>query len=388
MPTTLQALVYKPFLPPFGLALAAFVARMSETPPALYWALLAATVASWLWTTWKVGGALARAQAQERRRVEVGAQQCKAIEELGSALDGNVRGVQQEVGRVRSLITEASSELSSAFERMAQQARSQEAAVAQIISQTGGAGSTSGNGMGVQQFALQAGKLMEGLANVLSEASRQSATSVQRIDVMVKQFDAIFELLGDVKTLADQTSLLALNAAIEAARAGDAGRGFAVVAEEVRNLSERSNSFNEQIRKLVGSSKEAIATVRESVGAIAQRDSSTSAQAQSQVGDLLTQIERIDRNIGDGMRAVSSVTEQIGASVGQAVRCLQFEDISLQALTAAEGHVNRLQHIQAETAQLLGARASASNAAGSDWRQVLHKPVGQLSLHEGSVELF
>src|SRR3546814_6363889 len=93
---------------------------------------------------------------------------------------------------------------------------------------------------------------------------------------MGKHLDAIFDLLGDVKTIADQTNLLALNAAIEAARAGEAGRGFAVVAEEVRSLSERSTNFNEQIRKLVSVSKDAIAKVRDTVGDMATRDSSVS----------------------------------------------------------------------------------------------------------------
>src|SRR3546814_20416939 len=89
---------------------------------------------------------------------------------------------------------------------------------------------------------------MSGLADALGQVSRQSVTTVGQIDEMVKHLDAIFDLLGDVKTIADQTNLLALNAAIEAARAGEAGRGFAVVAEEVRSVAESSTNFNEQIR--------------------------------------------------------------------------------------------------------------------------------------------
>src|SRR3546814_17672468 len=97
---------------------------------------------------------------------------------------------------------------------------------------------------------------MSGLADALGQVSRQSVTTVGQIDEMVKHLDAIFDLLGDVKTIADQTNLLALNAAIDAARAGEAGRGFAVVAEEVRSLSDRSTNFNEKIRKLVSVSKD------------------------------------------------------------------------------------------------------------------------------------
>jgi len=392
MPTTLHALIYKPFLPPLGLGIAALLVRLYASPPELYWLLLAATFVAWLWTTWKVGGALARAQTQERRRQEQAAQQGKVFEELCGALDGDVRGVQKEIVRVRGLIAEAAHELSASFETMNQQARAQEKAVGRIVSQSG---EVDSRGAGVRQFAQQAGQLMEGLVNVLAEASRQSGSSVQLIDAMVKQFDAIFELLGDVKTIADQTNLLALNAAIEAARAGDAGRGFAVVAEEVRNLSERSNNFNEQIRKLVHGSKDAIATVRETVGAMAVRDTGTSQQARTQVGELLAQIERVDRNLCEAMREVSVASEQIGRSVAQAIRCLQFEDISLQALGAADVHAQRLVQIQGETAQLVcGAVPAALSSHGfrdnalGEWRRVPHKPVGQVSLSEGSVELF
>jgi methyl-accepting chemotaxis protein len=392
---TIHALIYKPFLPPLGLAAAAFVVRLYASPPELYWALLAATFGAWLWTTWKVGGALARFQQQERQRRDAAQQQSRALEELCGALDGDVRGVHKEIERVRGLISQAARELAASFETMNRQARAQEAAVSHILSQSGSAGGPEQRGAGVRQFSQQAGQLMENLVNALAEASRQSGASVQLIDAMVKQFDAIFELLGDVKTIADQTNLLALNAAIEAARAGDAGRGFAVVAEEVRNLSERSNNFNEQIRKLVYSSKDSIATVRDTVGAMAQRDTSASQQARQQVGDLLGQIERVDRNLGEGMREISAAGEQLGRAVGQAVRCLQFEDISLQALVAADTHARRLSQVQGETVRVAGGKAPAALADASaggkalpDWREPPHKPVAQMNMDEGSVELF
>jgi methyl-accepting chemotaxis protein len=383
--TAMHTLIYKPFLPPLGLAIAALLARLYPTPPELYWLLLAATFGAWLWTTWRVGGALARAQEQERRRQEQAGLQTKALEELGGALAADAQGVQQEIQRVRGLVQQAARELAASFDSMNRQSRAQEAAAAQIVNR-------GGEGVGVRQFSHKAGQLMEGLVDVLAEASRQSGASVQMIDSMVKHFDAIFELLGDVKTIADQTNLLALNAAIEAARAGEAGRGFAVVAEEVRNLSERSNNFNEQIRKLVSSSKEAIATVRDSVGGMAQRDSSTSLRARAEVGELLAQIEQVDRGLAAGMREVAAAGEQISQAVGQAVRCLQFEDISVQALGAAERHARRMLQAQAETTRLVGGRppspAMAALDAPEDLRQPPAKPVSQVTMHEGSVELF
>lgn len=59
--------------------------------------------------------------------------------------------------------------------------------------------------------------------------------------------DKIEEIVLIVSSIAKQINLLALNASIEAARAGEAGRGFTVVAEEIRKLSEETNSAVGQI---------------------------------------------------------------------------------------------------------------------------------------------
>jgi len=65
-----------------------------------------------------------------------------------------------------------------------------------------------------------------------------------------KLSEAIHEVLGFIKQIADETKMLGLNAAIEAARAGDVGRGFGVVAEEIRKLSDESKETVVKIRDL------------------------------------------------------------------------------------------------------------------------------------------
>ena len=424
----MNAIQQKPWLLPLS-GSAAFLALFAASAPvSAIWTGAALSLAGWAVFGLMIrnGDAKGRQQAVAHERQLHHHRQM--LEELRGGLVNESAGVQFEVERVRTLILESVRTLTSAFEAMNRQSQAQEMAVGRILSRAEGSG---GGGVDVQHFARTASQLMEGLVDILAGVSRQSATSVQHIDAMVKHLDAIFELLGDVKTIADQTNLLALNAAIEAARAGEAGRGFAVVAEEVRNLSERSTNFNEQIRKLVFSSKDSIAKVREAVGEMATRDMSASHNARNEVGRLMHQVEEINSAVAGSAREAHAAGEQINLAVGQAVRCLQFEDIATQALGSALMHLNRLRQIGDETRSLQavlindalphhgpaaaasshpqatatglapgpapatvaappvpGPAASSSDAGKSDWRIPQHKPVAQLSMQAGAVELF
>ncbi|MFA5940070.1 MAG: methyl-accepting chemotaxis protein [Sinimarinibacterium sp.] len=375
----------KPLIAPAVLTALHLVVLVAGVGGVAAWATGLVALASWFVGAWLQNRRLEHAQA-ELARGKADADRRKAVlTELRGGLAGEVEGVEREVTRVRNLIAESVRQLGAAFEDMTRQSQHQQAAVSRILSQT----SDGGGGIDVRRFAETAAGLMNSLVESLAQVSRQSSASVRQIDEMVKQLDAIFELLGDVKSIADQTNLLALNAAIEAARAGEAGRGFAVVAEEVRNLSERSTSFNEQIRKLVYGSKEAVATVRETVGEMASRDVSLSAGARDEAARLLSQVQSINDGLAAGIREVSAAREEITDAVGRAVRCLQFEDISTQSLGTALRHAQRIELINAEVAQSAGVEgAVAPGKPREDWRTPQHKPVEQVSMQSGAVELF
>ena len=213
----------------------------------------------------------------------------------------------------------------------------------------------------------------------------------------------MFELM---QSIADQTNLLALNAAIEAARAGDAGRGFAVVADEVRNLSERSTAFNEQIRKLVHNSKDAIAKVRETVSQMASRDIERVRTARAESAAMLERVDVIQRSLGNSVREIADCGRAIDASVAEAVRSLQFEDIATQALGAADIHLQRLAQINNEAIALhdvlkrshgfrdeemekaLARISNRINQMRGEWERPPHKPVSQENMSPGGIELF
>ena len=377
---------------PLALTLILTIAEILGWPLAVRLGTMGAMTLAWLAFAWS---AYRPAEANALSR-----EQTRLLEELRNFVGSEVSGSKQEIERTRELIRESVAKLGSSFDAVNRKSRQQGEVVARIIDRTG----DDGAGVDVQQFALQASQKMEQLVEALEAVAGQSGTTVTHIDARAEHLDGIFALLEDVKSIADQTNLLALNAAIEAARAGEAGRGFAVVADEVRNLSERSTAFNEQIRKLAHSSKESIAKVRDTVTTMASRDLDRSRGARVEAAAMLERVDGINRGLGNGMREIAECGRAIDGSVAEAVRSLQFEDIATQALGAAPLHLERLSainqeatalhdllhrsHHDSEVKQALGKLVQRIGQMRSEWERPPHKPVMQQSMDAGSVELF
>lgn len=99
--------------------------------------------------------------------------------------------------------------------------------------------------------------LRENQANIANMEQHLAAVATT-----VNEANEVFQMMehkmGEVAEIADQlgdisfnTTILSLNASIEAARAGESGAGFEVVASEMRQLSNNSNVFSEQVSEVV-----------------------------------------------------------------------------------------------------------------------------------------
>lgn len=189
----------------------------------------------------------------------------------------------------------------------------------------------------VSGVAGEGERSMDGVVATMRKALDENQEVVQQVaglSVMARELEGMVEVVKDV---ARQTDLIALNASIEAARAGEAGKSFAVVAAEVRRLSQESRKAGQ----LIG---EKIQAIGATVVASAEKIRYSAATIE---GALLGM---------SGMSQASVILQResvgIQREISDMLVSLQFQDRVCQILNTVTGHMDELQQLLSERAEM------------------------------------
>lgn len=312
--------------------------------------------------------------------------------------------IQDENIQIQTLLNGAIGGLVASFQGLESESAQQNEMVFTLVEDTS---NDSEEHHSIKSIAIEAAESLKEMVDSIAKMSSQSMELVNSLNLIKGDYTEVLKLLDEMDSISAQTNLLALNAAIEAARAGEQGRGFAVVADEVRSLSQRSQSFSDQIRTQFSNTVNTIDLASTQVGKMASTDMNLTMSNKSHLDDMMHEIELKNEDTARQLAAISNVSELLNKHVGLAIQSLQFEDMITQLTDHINKRLNRLNTLdsanQAVTAalndsstnitiinqQLIPALENILSKAESESTETDHNPIHQKSMNGGGdVELF
>ncbi len=178
---------------------------------------------------------------------------------------------------------------------------------------------------------LSKNTMLSVIDSLRSVASVMSQT-LKDMEVIMVDAVHIRDIVTEIEYIADQTNLLALNAAIEAARAGEHGRGFAIVADEVRRLSDRSNTAADEIRELITKVEMDVKMIYSKTEKSSFQSNAHSSNAEEVVEETLRKIDEMMNLARNRLDELGAETETLAKDISSIVISMQFQDITRQRI--------------------------------------------------------
>lgn len=133
----------------------------------------------------------------------------------------------------------------------------------------------------------------------------------KRIETVNTTVDKVSNIVSVIEEISSETNLLSLNASIEAARAGDAGKGFAVVAQEIRVLSDNTNTELENIKQIISSLVEECRYCVQASGTIVEDN----AKQKEEIKAVLYEFSALDEQIQKTAEKADEIEELVTAMI-------------------------------------------------------------------------
>ena len=278
------------------------------------------------------------------------------------------------LGQLASILGGATEELQSTILALSDSAMQQRAEMHRLIEAKDG----EEGQLDFRRFLDDTAGFMQTFGDLILHFSTHSIEVAYKVDDMVKNLDAIFEVLQRIDGISSDSHVLAVNAAIEAARAGAEGRAFQLVAENIKCVAREAGILKGEISDHTADAKASIASVQELLSAMASHDMSEAIQVQKSVGSMVTLLEDASQRLQTARDHADHYTAQVEKGASDAIRLLQFEDMCRQLIDQVRG---ALDHLEGEL-QRGPVLLERGEVQGS------RSPVEQWNLDEGTVDLF
>lgn len=167
-----------------------------------------------------------------------------------------------------------------------------------------------------QTVAVQdSSKIMNDKIKSMQDSSHKMDEGIsaisKRIETVNTTVDKVSNIVSVIEEISSETNLLSLNAPIEAARAGDAGKGFAVVAQEIRVLSDNTNTELENIKQIISSLVEECRYCVQASGTIVEDN----AKQKEEIKAVLDEFGSLDEQIQKTAEKADEIEELVTAMI-------------------------------------------------------------------------
>ncbi len=189
------------------------------------------------------------------------------------------------------------------------------------------------------------GEQMEAVSDIISQSG----------DVFRTMEEQMHEIAGIAKQINDisfKLTLLSLNASVESAHAGESGSGFEVLAGEMRDLSESSTNFSDQVAdvlkellkkvaetsKKVSGSEAALVHSKESMAQLSE----SFERLDKQFNELYENIERQNRNVNQIDAIFDTLHMRVADMHSSSITNQNAVEAIVDAMEIYKGNVGRI----------------------------------------------
>jgi methyl-accepting chemotaxis protein len=216
-----------------------------------------------------------------------------------------------------------------------------------------------------QTVAVQeSSKIMNDKIKSMQDSSHKMDEGIsaisKRIETVNTTVDKVSNIVSVIEEISSETNLLSLNASIEAARAGDAGKGFAVVAQEIRVLSDNTNTELENIKQIISSlveecrycvqasgtivednakQKEEIKAVLDEFGSLDEQIQKTAEKA-DEIEELVTAMIELNDDITKSSNSLTDVSAANAAATEEMNANIEELNAMVNGVSEMAGHMN------------------------------------------------